>query len=75
MASTKRSELRECFVSTFPPRECGIATFTFDLRQAVSSLHNGASSTVIALTNTPEGYEYPPDVVFDVRQNPSKKLG
>jgi glycosyltransferase involved in cell wall biosynthesis len=61
--------LRECFVSTFPPRECGIATFTFDLRQALHSLRDNDSSTVIALTNTPDGYEYPPEVAFEVRQN------
>lgn len=60
---------RICFVSSYPPRECGIATFARDLRQAIGQLHAEARTSVIAMTNTPDGYEYPPEVVFEIRQH------
>jgi glycosyltransferase involved in cell wall biosynthesis len=60
---------RECFVATYPPRECGIATFTHDLRLAIAELSGDAVSSVIALTDTLGGYDYPPEVVFEIRQN------
>lgn len=59
---------RICFVSSYPPRECGIATFTYDLRQAISQLCPDARTGVIAMTNTSEGYDYPPEVVFEIRR-------
>lgn len=59
---------RMCFVSSYPPRECGIATFARDLRQAIGQLRSDAKTSVIAVTNTPDGYGYPPEVVFEIRQ-------
>jgi glycosyltransferase involved in cell wall biosynthesis len=58
-----------CFVASYPPRECGIATFTSDLRQAIGRLRPDAKTGVMAMTNTPEGYEYAPEVVFEIRQH------
>lgn len=59
-----------CFVSSYPPRECGIATFARDLRQAIAKACPGGSSSVIALTN--EGNPaYPAEVVFEIRQSES----
>ncbi|HEY3137093.1 MAG TPA: glycosyltransferase [Blastocatellia bacterium] len=60
---------RVCFVATYPPRECGIATFTCDLRRAICELRDDAKASVIAITNTPQSYEYPPETVFEIRQN------
>ncbi len=60
---------RVCFISTFPPRECGIATFTYDLRAAICQLCSEVPPSVIALTNATEGYESLPGVVFEIRQN------
>jgi glycosyltransferase involved in cell wall biosynthesis len=60
---------RMCFVSSYPPRECGIATFARDLRQTIGQLRSDAKTSVIAVTNTPDGYSYPPEVVFEIRQH------
>ena len=29
------------YMSTFPPRKCGLATFTYDLSTAVNKVYNG----------------------------------
>ena len=57
------------FVSSYPPRECGIATFAYDLRQAIGQLRPESKTSVIAMTNGPDGYDYPPEVVFEIRQH------
>lgn len=60
-------EKKVCLISTYPPRACGIATFTFDLRKAL--LESGYNSSVIAITNELDSFDYPSEVVFEIRQN------
>jgi len=57
------------FVGTYVPRRCGIATFTADLGRSVAAASGDARVTVTALNDSPEGYDYPPEVVFEVNQN------
>lgn len=58
------------FVSTFPPRQCGIGTFTADLCRAIEEQSDRADRPfVIAVTNTPEVYDYPPEVRLEIRQH------
>lgn len=61
-------DFKVCFVGTYPPRACGIATFTSDLRRAVGASAN-IHTSVIAVTNSPNAYEYPPEVVFEITQD------
>lgn len=59
---------RSLFVSSYPPRQCGIATFAEDVREAYDRL-TGMSSDVIAI-NDPNGqYDYPQCVVGTIRRD------
>jgi hypothetical protein len=69
MPHANPSHVRACFVSTYPPRQCGIATFTADLCQALGQGQDNTPPGVIALTNTTNEYQCPPEVVFEIRQN------
>ncbi|GMW03521.1 MAG: hypothetical protein AMXMBFR84_46550 [Candidatus Hydrogenedentota bacterium] len=54
-------------VASYVPRKCGIATFTHDLRTALSHSGSVANSLVIAMDDSPEGYPYPHEVAFQVQ--------
>ena len=56
-----------CLVGTSPPRHCGIATFTDDLRQALTGSGSEVPAVQIALTDEGGDYAYGPQVVFEIR--------
>ncbi|MHC4716875.1 MAG: glycosyltransferase family 4 protein, partial [Planctomycetota bacterium] len=58
------------FTADYLPRQCGIATFTYDLREAVAeAARDGYRCGVVAISDVPEGYRYPGDVRFEVRES------
>ncbi len=56
--------LRVGVVGNFPPRKCGLATFTADIVAAISQ--SGCSTTVVAMNDTPTGYQYDTQVAAQV---------
>lgn len=61
---------RIVFVGNYLPRECGIATFTYDLVEAVverSARRDDVSVT--AMNDRPQGYRYPRRVTLTIRDN------
>ena len=60
---------RVAFISDYMPRKCGIAVFTTDLCEAIARAAPDVFCTVVAMNDTPEGYDYPPRVSFQVTQN------
>ena len=65
--------LSAAFIATYPPRKCGIGTFTFDLVQSLNHLSEiGAVREdhlqIIAMNNIPEGYAFPPEANFVIRE-------
>src|SRR5436305_11086283 len=46
------------FVGSYPPRECGIGTFTYDLVNAYDSIDPSRLSTVIAMNDYGQMYDY-----------------
>lgn len=60
------------FVATYPPKRCGIATFTSDLRRAVSKASGEGAARVAAINNSLEKITYPDEVIFDFSRNHPK---
>ncbi|MBI3292093.1 MAG: glycosyltransferase, partial [Elusimicrobia bacterium] len=56
------------YLSSFPPRECGIATFTADLTDAMDDLLESVVESRIAAVNTDavSRYHYPRKVLFQI---------
>jgi glycosyltransferase involved in cell wall biosynthesis len=58
-------------VSSYVPRQCGLATFTRDLARAIApggtELPGARVPDVVAITETGAHYEYPREVVFGLR--------
>ena len=68
--------MKIAYISTYPPRECGIATFNNNLLKAIGHHTEVVSkdSFVVAMTDTEDltTYEYPPEVQFIIRQENQK---
>ncbi len=53
-------------IGDYLPRRCGIATFTTDLCESLSTRDSGLGCEVVAMNDTPEGYAYPDNVCFEI---------
>ena len=51
-------------IGNYPPRRCGIATFTADVRDALVEARPDLVCDVIAMTDIPGGYAYPAEVSY-----------
>jgi len=62
-------------IGSYVPRRCGIATFTHDLSTALADgifhqpLRECTRVGVVAVTDTEKGYDYPPEVVHEIRHH------
>lgn len=54
-------------IGTYPPKQCGIATFSMDLRRSL--VLNGNSVSIISISDETHEYVYPPEVIFNIRQH------
>ncbi|WP_462264713.1 glycosyltransferase family 4 protein [Mucilaginibacter sp.] len=71
--------MKIAYISTYPPRECGLATFNQNLMRAINANFPGQKSPlengyVVAMndSDTTDGYEYPEEVKYVIRQNHQK---
>ena len=56
-------------IGNYLPRQCGIATFTTDLVEALSTEAPDISSSAVVMNDKREGYPYPEKVRFEINQN------
>jgi glycosyltransferase involved in cell wall biosynthesis len=63
------SALRTTFIGTYVPRQCGIATFTKDLRDAVCGEIAFHRPRVFTLDDIPDGYQYSEEVGYQIYAN------
>lgn len=65
--------MKVAYIGTYPPRQCGIGTFTNNLLKAIGANINSENvtehATVLALNESDGDYHYPPEVKFKLRQN------
>lgn len=60
---------RVVYISTYPPRRCGLATFTRDLVEAGDATGLLDPSAVVAISEVPGEYAYDSHVVLEVVQD------
>jgi glycosyltransferase involved in cell wall biosynthesis len=60
---------RIAVVGNYPPRRCGIATFTADLCDAIHAEYGVTELLALPVNDTEEGYEYPSRVRFELAED------
>ena len=59
---------RIAFVGNYLPRQCGIATFTTDLCEAIASEYKSTSCMAVPVNDVEAGYDYPARVRFELTE-------
>ena len=60
---------RTAIIGNFPPRQCGLATFTRDMYNCLHKALPGARWDVIAMNDPGNTYDYPAEVTRQIPQN------
>src|ERR1700731_621905 len=60
---------RIAVIGNYLPRQCGIATFTTDLCEAIAAEYGAARLLALPVNDTEEGYDYPARVRWSVAQD------
>ncbi len=56
------------FIGNYLPRQCGIATFTTDLCEAIATEYSDTTCIALPVNDIEAGYAYPPRVRFELAQ-------
>ncbi|HKY10227.1 MAG TPA: glycosyl transferase family 1, partial [Candidatus Binatia bacterium] len=66
--SNQSTSERIAFIGNYLPRQCGIATFTTDLCEAVAAAQPRATCIALPVNDLESGYAYPPQVRFELAE-------
>ncbi len=58
---------RVAFIGNSLPRRCGIATFTTDIQQAVAAARDDLETSIVAMTDRGQSYDYPSAVRVEIK--------
>ena len=61
--------VRVAVIGNHLPRQCGIATFTTDLCDAIAAKYGAAAVSVVAVNDPQSRYGYPPRVHFEITES------
>jgi glycosyltransferase involved in cell wall biosynthesis len=59
---------RIAFIGNYLPRQCGIATFTTDLCEAIATEYTGTTCIALPVNDIDSGYSYPSRVRFELTE-------
>ncbi len=59
---------RIAFIGNYMPRQCGIATFTTDLCEAIAAQYGQTTCIALPVNDSEEGYTYPARVRFELTE-------
>lgn len=62
-------------IGNYLPRQCGLATFTTHLLEAIALNAPDADCWVVAMNDQADGYSYPPKVRLEINQDQLKEYG
>src|ERR1022692_888266 len=65
---TESSIRNIAFLGDYPPRKCGIATFTSDLLEAVAARHPRSRCFAVPVNDIAGCYQYPPVVRYEIEE-------
>ena len=68
----RQQKSRFALVCDYLPRRCGVATFSHDVCQALTSQPPGSECLVLPVNDVPGGYDYPPEVRFEIAEQDLK---
>jgi len=66
--STHSTINRLAFIGNYLPRQCGIATFTTDLCEAIAAEYSDKTCIALPVNDIEAGYAYPPRVRFELTE-------
>ncbi len=66
--SSSSSIKRIGFIGNYLPRQCGIATFTTDLCEAIAAEYDGTTCIALPVNDIEAGYAYPDRVRFELTE-------
>ena len=68
-APSRSVPVRVAVIGNHLPRQCGIATFTTDLSDAISAEYGAAGLSVVAVNDPQSSYAYPARVRFQIAED------